>query len=392
MGRTVIVSGVRTPFGKFGGELSHLKAVELGGLVIKEALFRAKLSPREIDECIVGMVLQGGQGQMPSRQAADLARLPWSVRTETLNKGCASGMRSITLGDQVIRANDAEVIVAAGMESMSQAPYFMSKARFGFGVGNGKVHDLMVHDGLTCPFSGIHIASYGNHAANKLNISREEQDQWAVCSHQKAIQAIRKDRLTDEITPVEVVDQKGNSKIIFNDELPRADVSVGQLAKLSPVYDRMGTITKGNIPEVSDGACAVVLMSEARAIAEGTDILGTIVGHTALSFEPKQSAMVAGHVIDELLQKTGKIVSEVDLFEINEMVAVEPLATQKMTGIDPQKINVNGGTVAFGHPLAASGARLILTLAYELKRRGGRIGVAAISSGSGQAEAVMIEV
>ncbi|MFN7252061.1 MAG: acetyl-CoA C-acetyltransferase [Anaerobacillus sp.] len=392
MTRTVIVSGARTPFGKFGGSFNNLKAVELGGIAIKEALVRGNVNALEVDELIMGMVLQGGQGQIPSRQAADLAGLPWTVPTETINKVCASGMRSITFGDQLIRANDAEVVVAGGMESMSNAPYFMSKARFGFRMGDGKVHDLMVHDGLTCSFNGVHMGTYGNGVANELEISREEQDDWALQSHRKAVAAIEAGRLADEIVAVEVPVRKGNPIVVDKDESPRADTSIERLAKLAPVFDPTGTITAGNAPGVNDGACAVVLMSEKRAQEEGKDTLATIIGHTSLAIEPENFPKTPGLVINKLLEKTGKSINEIDLFEVNEAFAAVALASKSLAGLDPEKINVNGGAVALGHPIGASGTRIVLTLAYELKRRGGGIGIAAICSGGGQGDAVMIEV
>lgn len=392
MTRTVIVSGARTPFGKFGGSLSGMKAVELGGVAIKEALVRGNVNALEVDECIMGMVLQGGQGQIPSRQAASLGGLPWSVPTETINKVCASGMRSISLADQLIRANDAEVVVAGGMESMSNAPYFMSKARFGFRMGDGKVHDLMVHDGLTCSFKGVHMGSYGNGVAEELEIPREKQDQWALRSHQKAIAAIEAGRLAEEIVPVAVPVRKGDPVVVAQDESPRGDTSLERLAKLAPVFGSTGSITAGNAPGVNDGACAVVLMSEEKAAKEGKDVLARIIGHTALSIEPENFPKTPGLVINKLLEKTGKTVSEIDLFEVNEAFAAVALASEQIAGLDPEKVNVNGGAVALGHPIGASGARIVLTLAYELKRRGGGIGIAAICSGGGQGDAVMIEV
>lgn len=392
MTKTVIVSGARTPFGKFGGSLSQLKAVELGGIAIKEALTRANVNASEVDECILGMVLQGGQGQIPSRQAANLAGLPWSVHTETINKVCASGMRSITFGDQIIRTEDAEVVVAGGMESMSNAPYFMSKARFGLRMGDGKVHDLMVHDGLTCTFKGVHMGSYGNGVAKELELTREQQDEWALQSHKKAVAAIEAGRLADEIVPVEVPVRKGDPIVVSQDESPRGDTTIERLSKLGSVFDSDGTITAGNAPGVNDGACAVVLMSEERAKKEGKEVLATIVGHTALSIEPENFPKTPGLVINQLLEKTGKSIDDIDLFEVNEAFAAVALASEKIAGLDPEKVNVNGGAVALGHPIGASGTRIILTLAHELKRRGGGIGIASICSGGGQGDAVMIEV
>jgi acetyl-CoA C-acetyltransferase len=392
MTKTVIVSGARTPFGKFGGSLSQLKAVELGGIAIKEALSRGNVNPADVDECILGMVLQGGQGQIPSRQAASLGGLPWSVATETINKVCASGMRSITLGDQLIRVGDAEVVVAGGMESMSTAPYFIAKARFGLRMGDGKINDLMVHDGLTCSFNGVHMGSYGNSVATELEISREEQDIWAARSHQKVVAAQDAGLLSEEIVAVTVPVRKGDPIVVSKDESPRKDTTVEKLASLRSAFDATGTITAGNAPGINDGAGAVVLMSEERAKKEGKDVLATIVAHTTLAIQPEQFPKTPGLVINKLLEKTGKSIDEIDLFEINEAFSAVALASNKISGLDPEKVNVNGGAVALGHPIGASGTRIILTLAYELKRRGGGIGIAAICSGGGQGDAVMIQV
>ena len=392
MRKTVIIDGARTPFGKFGGALSGLTASELGGLAIQEALKRANIHPEEVDEVILGTVLQGGQGQIPSRQAARHAGIPWEVKTETINKVCASGMRSVTLGDQIIRAGDGEVIVAGGMESMSNAPYALPKGRFGFRMGDAQVIDLMIHDGLSCSFTGVHMGTYGNQTAEELSISREEQDSWAYRSHVKAIEAIESGKLAEEIVPVEIPQKKGAPIVIQHDEAPRKDTSLEKLAKLPPVFGKDGTITAGNAPGVNDGACALVLMSEEKALQEGKNILAKIVAHAEVAVEAKDFPKTPGLVINELLKKAGKTVEDIDLFEINEAFAAVALASSQIAGLDKEKVNVNGGAVALGHPIGASGARIILTLAYELKRRGGGLGIAAICSGGGQGDAVMIEV
>ncbi|KML00074.1 acetyl-CoA C-acetyltransferase [Rossellomorea marisflavi] len=390
MGRTVIVEGARTPFGKFGGGLSGFTASELGGLAVKEALERSGVSPADVEEVILGSVLQGGQGQIPSRQAARHAGLPWEVRTETINKVCASGMRSVTFGDQIIRAGDGEVIVAGGMESMSNAPYLLPKARWGYKMGDSSVRDLMVHDGLTCSFNGVHMGTYGNSTAKEFNLSREEQDEWALRSHQRAVEA--SGLLSEEIVPVSVPQRRGEPLVISQDEAPRKSTSLEALSKLSPVFDHDGTITAGNAPGVNDGACAMVLMSEERAGKEGKEPLATIIGSHAVAVEAKDFPQTPGLVINGLLEKTGKRLEEIDLFEINEAFAAVALTSAKIAGLDKEKVNVNGGAVALGHPIGASGARIILTLAYELRRRGGGIGIASICSGGGQGDAVMIEV
>jgi acetyl-CoA C-acetyltransferase len=392
MGKSVILSGVRTPFGKFGGSLSSFTASQLGGIAVKEALARAEVKPEEVQEVILGSVLQGGQGQIPSRQAAREAGLPWEVKTETINKVCASGMRSVSLADQIIRAGDEEVIVAGGMESMSNAPYILPKARWGLKMGDTAVKDLMIHDGLSCSFTGVHMGTYGNSTAKEMELSREEQDQWALRSHQRAIAAIESGKFSEEIVPVTVPQRKGDPVVVWHDESPRKDTSLERLSKLAPAFNSDGTITAGNAPGINDGAAALVLMSEERAKREGRTPEAIILGHTAVAVEAKDFPQTPGLVINALLKKTGKALEEIDLFEINEAFAAVALASGKIASLDPEKVNVNGGAVALGHPIGASGARIIITLMHELKRRGGGIGIAAICSGGGQGDAVMIEV
>lgn len=392
MKKTVIVSGARTPFGRFGGELKDVKAATLGGIVIKEAVKRASIEGSQVDEVIIGTVLQGGQGQIPSRQAAREAGLPWSVKTETINKVCASGMRSVTLADQFIRLGDEDVIVAGGMESMSNAPYILPDARWGNRMGDKTVVDSMIHDGLTCSFTGAHMGTYGNRTAEAFELSREEQDKWSFESHQKAVAAIESGKFKDEIVPVEVPQRRGEPIVVDTDEAPRKDTTLEKLANLRPAFGKDGTITAGNAPGVNDGAAAFVLMSDEKAKELGKDKLATILGHAEVAMEGKDFPETPGHVINELLDKTGKTVDDIDLFEINEAFATVSLASMKLAHIDANKVNVNGGAVALGHPIGASGSRIILTLIHELKRRGGGIGIAAICSGGGQGDAVMIEV
>ena len=392
MARTVILSGVRTPIGKFGGGLSSLSASELGGIAVKEALVRAGVNPEEVGEVILGSVLQGGQGQLPSRQAARNAGIPWEVRTETINKVCASGMRAVTVGDQIIRAGDEEVIVAGGMESMSNTPYIIPKARWGLRMGDAQMKDLLTTDGLSCSFTGVHMGSYGNATAEELGITREEQDLWAMRSQKLANEAIESGRFAEEIVPVSVPQRKGDPIVVEHDESPRKDTTIEKLGALKSVFDKDGTITAGNAPGINDGAAALVLMSEERAVEEGREIGAVIIGHTSIAVEAKDFPQTPGLVINALLQKTGRSLEEIDLFEINEAFSAVALASNKIAGLDPEKVNVNGGAVALGHPIGASGARIIVTLMHELKRRGGGIGIAAICSGGGQGDAVMIEV
>jgi acetyl-CoA C-acetyltransferase len=392
MTKSVIVSGARTPVGKFGGGLSSLTASDLGGIAIKEALQRGGVSPESVDEVILGCVLQGGQGQIPSRQAAQKAGLPWETKTETINKVCASGLRAITMADQIIRAGDEEVIVAGGMESMSNAPYILPKARWGLRMGDSSVKDLMVHDGLTCTFTGVHMGIYGNDVAKEMEISRERQDEWAYRSHSLAVKAVENNVFAEEIVPVEVPQRKGEPIVVSHDESPRKDSSVESLAKLRPVFSQDGTITAGNAPGVNDGAAAVVVMSEERAAKEGKEVMATILGHTAIAVEAKDFPKTPGFVITELLKKTGRSLEEIDLFEINEAFAAVALTSAELAGLDLEKVNVNGGAVALGHPIGASGTRIVLTLIHELKRRGGGLGIASICSGGGQGDAILVEV
>lgn len=394
MNQSVIVSGARTAFGKFGGSLSSLSASDLGGIAIKGALEEIHLAPEAIDQVIMGNVLQAGQGQIPSRQAAAKAGIPWSVKTETINKVCASGLRSITLADQLIRLGDENVIVAGGMESMSNAPYYVPNARFGLHMNNATLVDGMVYDGLSCAFdpAHVHMGTYGNKTAAELNISREEQDRFAARSQERAVASIENGVFEQEIVDVVVPQRKGEDLVIRVDEAPRKGTTVEVLANLKPAFGKDGTVTAGNAPGINDGACAVVVMNEEEANKRGLTPLAKIIGHAEVGVEPADFPQTPGLVIEKLLEKTGKSVDEIDLFEINEAFAVVALASKQIAGLDEEKINVNGGAVALGHPIGASGARIVLTLAHELKRRGGGIGIAAICSGGGQGDAIMIEV
>lgn len=394
MAKTVILSGARTAFGKFGGALSPLSASDLGGHAIQAALERAGVTPEQVDEVIMGTVLQAGQGQIPSRQAANKAGIPWSVKTETINKVCASGMRSISLGDQLIRLGEEHIIVAGGMESMSNAPYYLPKAREGFRMGNAQVVDGMVYDGLSCAFhpKNVHMGTYGNSTADSFEISREEQDKWAARSHDLALKAIESGRFEEEITPIEIPQRKGDPITVATDEAPRKGTTVEGLANLKPVFGKEGTITAGNAPGVNDGACAVVLTSEQKAQELGATPLGYIVGHAEVGVAPEDFPQTPGLVINTLLEKYNKSIEEIDLIEINEAFAAVALVSNQIAGLDAEKVNVNGGAVALGHPIGASGARIVYTLALELQKRGGGLGIAAICSGGGQGDAILIEV
>lgn len=390
--KTVILGAARTPFGKFAGALKDLSAVELGAIVIRESLVRADVSVDNVDEVIMGMVVQAGAGQVPSRQAAHKAGLPWNVASQTINKVCASGMRAVTLGDQIIRAGDAEIIVAGGMESMSNVPFGLPNARYGMRMGDSTVKDLMMHDGLTCPFDSVPMAVHGSNVAEEYGITREAQDRWAFRSQQRAAQAVANGTFDEEIVPVPIPQKKADPMLVTRDEAPRPETSLEVLAKLPPVYKKDGTITAGNAPGINDGAAAMVLMSEAKAAELGKKPLATIMGHAQVGAEAPYIATTPGLAIQKLLTKTGVKLEEIDLFEVNEAFAAVLLTSEKIVGWDNEKVNVNGGAIALGHPIGASGARIIMSLIYELRRRGGGLGIAAICSGAAQGDAILLKV
>lgn len=392
MNKTVIAGAARTPFGKFGGSLKALSAVDLGAVAIKAALERSGVAGDQVDEVIMGMVVQAGAGQVPSRQAARKAGLPWDVASETINKVCASGMRAVTMGDQIIRAGDGEIIVAGGMESMSNAPYALPDARYGMRMGDATVRDLMMYDGLTCPFDQVPMAVHGSNVAEEYGITREAQDRWALRSQERAAKAIQNGLFAEEITPVSIPQRKGDPILVSQDEGPRPDTTLEGLAKLPPVYKKDGTITAGNAPGINDGAAAMVLMSDAKAKELGIQPLATILGHAQVGAQAPYIATTPGLAILKLLKKTGVALDEIDLFEVNEAFAAVTLTSGNIVGWDEEKVNVNGGAIALGHPIGASGARIIMHLAYELKRRGGGLGIAAICSGAAQGDAVLIKV
>lgn len=391
MRESVIVGGARTPFGKFGGALKELNAVVLGGLAMKEAIKRSSLEPADIDEVIMGMVLQAGAGQIPSRQAARMAGLDWNVTTETINKVCASGMRSVTLADQIIRSGDADTIVAGGMESMSNAPYMLSSARFGARMGDQVLVDLMIHDGLECPFDKVHMIVHGSQVAGEFGITRRSQDEWALRSHIRAIHAMNKGYFAEEIVPVSIVISKGTVEV-DQDEGPRSDSSLEKLAALPPLFVQDGSITAGNAPGVNDGAAAMVVMSKEKAVSKGLRPLATIVGHASVGEKAPYIATTPALAIQKLLRQTSMSLKQIDRFEVNEAFAAVTLTSGKLMGWDHEKVNVNGGAIALGHPIGASGARIILTLIHELRRIGGGYGIASICSGAAQGDAILLRV
>jgi acetyl-CoA C-acetyltransferase len=381
--RSVIVSAVRTPFAKLGGGLADYQAPELGAIAIKAALERSGLEPGEVEYVIMGEVLQAGVGQAPARQAAIGAGIPKEVGADTINKVCASSIRAVEIADTMIRAGDHDVIVTGGMESMSNAPYLLKKARFGYRLGDGTLIDSMVHDGLTSTFDERHMVEQASFVSRELGISREEQDRWALRSHERAVSAIDEGRFADEIVPVGDLD---------TDEGPRRDTSLEKLASLKPVFDPEGTTTAGNAPGVNDGAGAVIVTSEQFAKKRGLPILATILsqGYVADDFAylartPAKAGAIA-------LQKAGKTIDDVERVELNEAFSSVVLNSAKMLGADEERVNVNGGAVALGHPIGASGSRILGTLVHELRRNGGGLGLAAICSGGGQGDALLLDV
>jgi acetyl-CoA C-acetyltransferase len=383
MARSVIVAAARTPFGKLGGALKDYEAPALGAIAIRGALDRLDVRDEEVEYVIMGQVLQGGAGQAPARQAAVGAGLPKEIPSDTINKVCASSVRAVEIADQMIRAGDHDVIVAGGMESMSNAPYVLKHARFGYRLGDGVVIDLMLHDGLVSSFDGKHMVEQASFVSRELGITREEQDAWALRSHQRAVAAIDEGRFVDELVSVDGVD---------TDEAPRRDTTLEKLAGLKPVFDPEGTTTAGNAPGVNDGAGALVVVSEEFAQKRGLEILATILGSAYIADEYAYLARTPAKASARVLERAGRTIDDVDRLEINEAFASVTVNSLKMLGADPEKANVNGGAVALGHPVGASGARILGTMIYELRRNGGGLGLAAICSGGGQGDALLLEV
>jgi acetyl-CoA C-acetyltransferase len=389
--RAVVLGAARTPFGKFGGALSPLSAPELGGVAIREAVMRSGVEDEEIQHSIFGIVVQAGVGQIPSRQANFRAGLPFELTTETLNQVCASGLRSATLAETLIRAGDYEVVLAGGMESMSNAPYLLPKARWGIRMGDAPAVDAMMHDGLLDAFEHVNMIRFGTDGARKYDISREDQDEWALRSHQRAAAATDGGRLAGEIVGVKVPGKKGDVSYVESDESIRPDTTLEKLAALAPL-DEGGTVTAGNAPGVTDGAGALVLASESFAGRRNLEPLGAIVAHAKVAEEPPNLLTVPGNAGRLALEKAGWSAEDLDLVEINEAFAGVAIHSTEILGVDPEIVNVNGGALALGHPIGASGARILMTLLYELRRRGGGRGIAAICSGGGQGDAVLVEV
>jgi acetyl-CoA C-acetyltransferase len=391
MPKTVILGAARTPFGKMGGGLSTLDATELGGIAIESALERAEVKPEQVQHVVFGQVLQAGQGQIPSRQAQIKGGIPKEVSSETVNKVCASGLRSAGIIDQAVRAGDLEVAVAGGMESMSKAPYLLKDARFGYRMGDAKALDAMVHDGLTNPFTGKQMFAEATEVGDELELTRPDLDRFALRSHTLAVEATDAGRLPEEITPVTVKSKKGDT-VVEIDEAPRRDSSLETLAKLPGLVGKEGSHTAGNSPGVNDGAGALVLSSDEWAKANGRKALATIVVQAAVADDFPYLARTPANATKLALEKAGLSIDDIDLFEINEAFASVAVNSIRMLGVDESKVNVNGGAIALGHPIGASGARILMTLVNELRRRGGGLGCAAICSGGGQGDAVIVEV
>ncbi len=391
MPKTVILSAARTPIGKLGGGLAGLDAASLGGIAIEAALERAEVAPEQVDHVVMGQVLQAGQGQIPSRQAQIHAGIPKDVSSETINKVCASGVRAVGMLDAAIRAGDLDVGVAGGMESMSKAPYLLKDARFGMRMGDGKALDAMLNDGLTNAFTGKHMAQEASEVAAELEMTRADMDRWALRSHQLAVKASDEGRLAEEIVAVTIHTRKGDTTVEV-DESPRRETSLEALAKLPPIFLENGTHTAGNAPGVNDGAGALVVASDEWARASDRRPLATVIAQAQVADDFAYLARTPANAALRALSKVGLTPEDVDLWEINEAFASVTLNSIRMLAIDENKVNVNGGAVALGHPIGASGARIIGTLVYELGRRGGGIGCAAICSGGGQGDAIIVEV
>jgi len=397
MREAVIVSAARTPFGKFGGGLSKLTAADLGGLAIKEALARAHIEGSHVDEVVFGVVVPAGQGQIPGRQASVKAGIPYDIPVVTINKVCSSALKAVTMAAQMIKANDADIVVAGGMESMTNIPYLLKDMRFGARMGDSQAKDAMVLDGLWCPQNDVHMGVIGGAVAAEYDISREKQDAWAFRSQQRWGKAELDGKFKDELFPVEIAGKKGTFTVIEKDESPRPETTLESLQKLRPAFAADGTITAGNAPGVNDGACALVIMSRDKANELGTPILAVIKDYAQVSAESRYIATVPGLAVEKLMKKNGLTLDSFDLLEINEAFAAVPLVSclgilsMSQQQMD-EKVNVNGGAVAVGHPIGATGARILMTLIYELRRSGKKNGVAAICSGMAQGDAIWIEI
>ena len=391
LNEAVIISAARTPVGKFLGSLKGFTAPELGAIAVRESVKRAGIKPEEVDEVIMGCVIQAGLGQNPARQAALRGGLSPSVAAVTVNKVCGSGLKAVMMAAQAVKLGDSELVVAGGMESMSNAPYLMTKAREGYRLGNGELVDSMINDGLWCAFENYHMGCTGELVDDEYSVGRSEQDEFAVNSHRRAAAAIKAGKFKDEIVAVEIPQKKGPALVFDTDETVREDTSLDALGKLKPAFKKEGTVTAGNAPGVNDGASAVVVTSLRRAQELGIEPMARIVAQAVAGVEPKYVMMAPVEAVRKLFKKTGWSGSEVDLIELNEAFSVAALAVTRELGLDPERVNVNGGAVALGHAIGQSGSRLLTSILYELKRRNAHRGVVALCLGGGNAVAMAIE-
>lgn len=389
MEKAVIVSATRTPLGSFGGTLGQSGATDIGAHVVKEAVQRANIDQKEVNECIMGMVLPCGYGQNPARQAAVKAGLPWEVETITVNKVCGSSLKSVMLAAQAIQCGDADVVVAGGMESMSMAPYYMDKARWGFRMGPGTIEDHMVHDGLWDVVNDFHMGMSNEFCSEKWDVSREAQDRYAAESYRRAVQAVRDGRFKEEIVPVEIPQRKKDPLVFDTDECPR-ETDYESLSKMKPAFKKEGVGTAGNASIISDGASALVVMSEKKAKELGCTIIAEIGAQASHGIDMKYVLMAPIYAIPKVLKKEGTSISDIGLFEINEAFSGTSTAINKVLELDPEKVNVNGGSVALGHPIGASGARVLTTLLYEMEKQDVKKGLASLCLGGGEAVAMVV--
>jgi acetyl-CoA C-acetyltransferase len=387
----VIISATRTPVGKFLGALKGFKATDLGAIVVREAVKRAGVAAADVDEVIMGCVIQAGLGQNPARQAALRGGLPDTVSAVTVNKVCGSGLKAVMMAAQGVQLGDTEIVVAGGMESMSNAPYLLPKAREGYRLGHGTIVDSVINDGLWCAFDDQHMGCTGEVVSEHFHVSRQEQDEYSLNSHRKAAAAIRSGKFRQEIVTVEIPQKKGVPVVFDTDEPVREDTSLESLGKLKPAFKEGGTVTAGNAPGMNDGASALVVSSAERARGLGVEPLARIVGQATSGIEPKLVMMAPVEAIKKLLQKTGWALKDVDLIELNEAFAVQAVAITSELGLDPEKLNVNGGAVALGHAIGQSGSRILTTMLYEMKRRNAHRGIAALCLGGGNAVAIAVE-
>lgn len=389
--RIAITSAVRTAIGKFGGTLVNTPAVDLAAICIQEAMQRSGVKPEEIDEVLIGNVLQAGLGQNPARQAAIKAKIPVTVPSTTINKVCGSGLKSVTLGAQAILCGDASIVIAGGTENMSRAPYLLKDARYGYRLGHGELIDSMISEGLSCAMCDVHMGITAENIAEKFGITRASQDEFAALSQRRAIAAIAEGKFKREIVAVPIPQKKGEPKLFDTDEFPRADTDAASLSKLKPAFKEGGSVTAGNASGINDGAAAVVLMSEEKAQARGIKPMGFIRAYASAGVEPSLMGLGPITAVQKALEKAGLKITDVDLFELNEAFAVQSLAVLSELKIDPERANIRGGAIALGHPIGASGTRVLVTLLHAMEDHNSRIGVAGLCIGGGQGIAAVVE-